>query len=33
MDYFSAVENNDMTFLGKWIEIEKIILREGTWTQ
>ena len=29
MEYYSAVKNNDfMKFLGKWIELENIILSE-----
>ena len=31
MEYYSAIKNNDfMKFLGKWIELENIILSEIT---
>ena len=34
IEYFSAVKSNDMReFKGKWMELEKIILREVTQTQ
>ena len=34
MGYYSAFKNNDfMTFLGKWMEIENIILSEVTQLQ
>ena len=32
MEYHSAIKNNDITkFAGKWMELENIILSEGTW--
>jgi len=32
--YYSAIENNDyMIFLGKWMELENIILSEVTQSQ
>ena len=34
MEYYSAVKNSDfMKFLGKWMELEAIILSEGTKSQ
>ena len=34
MEYYSAIKNNDlMKFIGKWIELENIILSEVTQTQ
>jgi hypothetical protein len=31
MEYYSAIKNNDfMKFLGKWMEVENIILSEVT---
>ena len=34
MEYSLAVKNNDiMKFVGKWMELEKIILNEVTQTQ
>ena len=34
IEYFSPVKSNDMReFKGKWMELEKIILREVTQTQ
>ena len=34
MEYYSAIKNNDfMKFLGKWIEVENIILSEVTQLQ
>jgi hypothetical protein len=34
MDYYSCVKNNEfMTFLGKWMELENIILSEATQSQ
>jgi hypothetical protein len=34
MGYYSAVKSNDiMKFVGKWVELEKIILTEVTQTQ
>jgi hypothetical protein len=34
MDYYSAIKNNDfMKFLGKWKELENIILNEVTQSQ
>jgi len=34
MEYYSAVKNNDfMKFLGKWMELENIILSEVTQSQ
>jgi hypothetical protein len=34
MEYYSAIKNNEfMTFLGKWVELENIILREVTQSQ
>ena len=34
MEYYSAIKNEDiMSFAGKWMELEKIILREVTQTQ
>jgi hypothetical protein len=33
-EYYSAIKNKDiMNFLGKWIELENIILSEVTQTQ
>jgi len=32
MEYYSAIKNNDyMKFIGKWNELENIILTAGTW--
>ena len=34
MEYYSAIENNEfMKFLGKWMELENIILSEVTQSQ
>ena len=34
MEYYSAIKNNEfMTFLGKWMELESIILSEVTQSQ
>ena len=34
MEYYSAIKNEDMlSFAGKWMELENIILREVTETQ
>jgi len=34
MEYYSAIRNNDfMKFIGKWIELENIILSEVTQSQ
>jgi hypothetical protein len=34
MEYYSAIKNKDiLCFLGKWMELENIILREVTQTQ
>jgi hypothetical protein len=34
MEYYSAIKNEDiLTFSGKWIELENIILSELTQTQ
>jgi len=34
MEYYSAIKNNDfMTFIGKWRELENIILSEVTQSQ
>ena len=34
MEYYSAIKNNDlMKFIGKWIELENIILSEITQSQ
>ena len=34
MEYYSAIKNEDiLTFAGKWMELEKIILSEVTQTQ
>ena len=34
MEYYSAIKNNEfMKFLGKWIELENIILTEVTQSQ
>jgi hypothetical protein len=34
MKYYTAIKNNDfMKFLGKWMELENIILREVTQSQ
>jgi hypothetical protein len=34
MEYYSAIKNNEiMKFLGKWMELENIILSEGTQSQ
>ena len=34
MEYYAAIKNNDfMTFAGKWIELENIILSEVTQSQ
>ena len=34
MEYYSAIKNNEfMKFLGKWVELENIILREVTQSQ
>ena len=34
MEYYSAIKNNDfMKVLGKWMELENIILREVTKSQ
>ena len=34
MEYYSAIKNEDiMSFAGKWIELENIILGEVTQTQ
>jgi D-ribose pyranose/furanose isomerase RbsD len=34
MEYYSAINNNDfMKFLGKWMELENIILSEVTQSQ
>jgi hypothetical protein len=34
MDYYTAIKNNDfMKFLGKWMELENIILSEVTQLQ
>jgi hypothetical protein len=33
-EYYSAIKNNDfMKFIGKWMELENIILREVTQSQ
>ena len=34
MEYYSAIKNNEfMEFLGKWVELENIILSEVTLSQ
>ena len=34
MEYYSGIKNNEiMKFLGKWMELENIILSEGTQSQ
>jgi hypothetical protein len=34
MEYYSAIKNNEfMKFLGKWMELENIILSEVTQTE
>ena len=34
MEYYSAIKNNEfMKFLGKWVELENIILSEVTQSQ
>jgi hypothetical protein len=34
MEYYSAIKNEDtLTFVGKWMELENIILSEVTQTQ
>jgi len=34
MEYYSTIKNNDfMKFIGKWIELENIILSEVTQSQ
>jgi hypothetical protein len=34
MEYYSAIKNNEfMKFLGKWIDVEDIILSEVTQSQ
>jgi len=34
MEYYSAIKNNDfMKFIGKWNELENIILSEATQSQ
>ena len=34
MEYYSAIKNNDfMKFIGKWMELENIILSEVTQSQ
>jgi hypothetical protein len=34
MEYYSAIKNNDfMKFLGKWIQLENMILSETTQSQ
>ena len=34
MEYYSAIKNKEfMKFLGKWLELENIILSEGTHSQ
>ena len=34
MEYYSAIKNNEfMTYLGKWMELENIILGEVTQSQ
>ena len=33
MEYYSAVKNEFMKFLGKWVELENIILSEVTQSQ
>ena len=34
MEYYSAIKNEDiLSFEGKWMELENIILSEVTWTQ
>jgi hypothetical protein len=33
MEYYSAIKNNFMKFLGKWMEIENIIMSEVTPSQ
>jgi hypothetical protein len=34
MENYSAITNNEiMKYAGKWVELEKIILSEGTQTQ
>jgi len=34
MEYYSAIKNNDsMKFIGKWMELENIILGEVTHSQ
>jgi hypothetical protein len=33
MEYYSDVKNKLMKFLGKWMELENIILIEVTWSQ
>ena len=34
MEYYSAIKNNEfMKFLGKWMELESVILSEGTQSQ
>jgi hypothetical protein len=34
MEFYSAIRNNDfMNFVGKWIELENVILSEVTQTQ
>jgi hypothetical protein len=33
MKYYSAMKNKDMSFAGKWIDLENIILSEVTQSQ
>jgi hypothetical protein len=33
MEYYSAIKNNILSFAGKWMELENIILSEVTQTQ
>jgi len=33
MEYYSAIKNDYMKFLGKWMELENIILSEVTQSQ
>jgi hypothetical protein len=34
MEYYSAIKNNEfIKFLGKWMDLEDIILREATQSQ
>jgi len=33
MEYYSAIKNDFMKFIGKWMELENIILSEATESQ